>query len=524
MAGRGGKEIKQKDAMELMSSVSKFFSKGEPEKACSGNHEKRNRTGLMSLLIWGGISLVPAAGMVMLDHAASWGMLIPLWLAAWGLHWLLLMLIPRFFPMGSAILWAMAAGLVVGWFCRNSVYGLFIADWLNLYGVIFLRLLVMVVPVLILVSITRGVASLGDPAALGRLGLKTIAFYLFTTLLATAIGLLCVNILHPGHTLVSADKPSAGESDTFATDTSSTSQQTSAGRGTGGRYGQRLQKEILPGLIKTPFMDGVNPLTIILFALLLGAALGALGSGGVPLLAAVQALDDALVRMILWFMKLAPMAVFTLMAKATGEFGTSYLQTLSLYMLTVLLGLTVHFLILTCVLVPLLGGVSPRRFFKAMMPALTLAFGISSSSATLPLTIHCTHRRLGVDRGVCEFMLPLGATVNMDGTALYQAVAVMFLAFANGLHPTFGQQAAVFAGAVLVSIGTAGIPGGSIALMPITLGLLGIGPETIGLIIGLDRLLDMSRTVVNITGDAVGCIVVARSEGKLGDIQENADP
>lgn len=469
----------------------------------------------MPVLIWGGISLVPAVGMVLLDHAAPWGMLIPLWLAGWGLHWLLMMLIPRYFSIGPAILWAMAAGLVSGWFARHSVFGRFIADWLNLYGVIFLRLLVMVVPVLILVSITRGVASLGDPAALGRLGLKTVAFYLFTTLIATAIGLLCVNLLHPGDALVSADRPAAGAEDAAVADTGKAPQPSPTVSAAGLMYGQRLQKEILPGLIRTPFMEGVNPLTIILFALLLGAALGASGAGGAPLLAAVQALDDVLVRMILWFMKLAPMAVFTLMAKATGEFGSSYLQTLSLYVFTVLLGLTLHFLILTCVLVPVLGRVSPRRFLRAMMPALTLGFGISSSSATLPLTIHCASRRLRADRGVCEFMLPVGATVNMDGTALYQAVAVMFLAFAHGMQPTLGQQVAVFAGAILVSIGTAGIPGGSIAIMPITLGVLGIGPEAIGLIIGVDRLLDMSRTVVNITGDAVGCVVVASSEGKL---------
>jgi len=157
-----------------------------------------------------------------------------------------------------------------------------------------------------------------------------------------------------------------------------------------------------------------------------------------------------------------------------------------------------------------------------MSPALSLGFGISSSSATLPLTIHCANRRLGVDRSVCEFMLPVGATVNMDGTALYQAVAVMFLAFANGLESTLSQQIFVFAGAVLVSIGTAGIPGGSIALMPVTLGLLGLGPEVIGLIIGVDRLLDMCRTVVNITGDVAGCAVVARSEGKLSCGEDTA--
>lgn len=474
------------------------------------------------ILVYGMVSLALAMGMVMVDRSVSWWMLFPLWFLAWGLHYLLLSLLPRHVSMGSAILGAMAAGVVAGWFTAGGVFGQFLADWLNLYGVIFLRLLVMVVPVLILVSITRGVASLGDPTALGRLGLKTVAFYLSTTLIAAMIGLVCVNVLHPGKSLVTNPSVSSGNG-TVTFDSGGKSAGNSTGKDGSGSYGQRLQKEILPGLIRTPFMEGVNPLTIILFALLLGAAIGALGTGGVPLLAVAQSLDDALVRMILWFMKLAPMAVFSLMAKATGEFGGSYLSTLMLYVVTVLLGLTLHFLVLTCVLVPVLGGVSPLRFLKAMMPALTLGFGISSSSATLPLTIHCANRRLGADRSVCEFMLPVGATVNMDGTALYQAVAVMFLAFAQGLQPTLAQQVAVFVGAVLVSIGTAGIPGGSIALMPITLGLLGIGPEAIGLIIGVDRLLDMSRTVVNITGDVAGCVVVARSEGKLTDAPETGD-
>ncbi len=478
------------------------------------------RTTGFILVIYGLLSAVLAVCAGLLDATVPVGMLLLLWAMAWLAHVVLLFLIPRYFSLGTAILIAMGCGIAVGGVTGKSVFGRFLADWLNLYGVVFLRLLVMVVPVLILISITRGVASLGDPVALGRLGFKTVAFYLMTTVIAVFIGLLCVNVMHPGKKLaesITVSNP-APESE----DSGAPGDKAAAASQTQGTYGQRLQKEVIPALIKSPFLDGINPLTIILFALLLGAAIGSLGPKGTPLLDVVQSLDDALVRMILWFMKLAPMAVFTLMAKATGEFGGAYLQTLAYYVFTVLSGLVIHFFILACVIVPLMGRISPVRFFRAMSPALSLGFGISSSSATLPLTIHCANRRLGVDRSVCEFMLPVGATVNMDGTALYQAVAVMFLAFANGLESTLSQQIFVFAGAVLVSIGTAGIPGGSIALMPVTLGLLGLGPEVIGLIIGVDRLLDMCRTVVNITGDVAGCAVVARSEGKLSCGEDTA--
>jgi len=214
-------------------------------------------------------------------------------------------------------------------------------------------------------------------------------------------------------------------------------------------------------------------------------------------------------------MYLVPIGVFALMAVAVSAMGLGYLATLAKYVFTVLLGLGAHFALLTCVLVPLLGRLSPARFLRGMAPAFELAFSTSSSSATLPVTIECATERVGVGKTVASFMLPLGATVNMDGTALYQAVASLFVAEVYGLDLGMQQQFMVFATAVIVSVGAAGIPGASVGMMVIVLASAGIPAEGVGIILGVDRFLDMSRTLVNVTGDAVGSVVVARSEGQL---------
>ncbi|NLT60415.1 MAG: dicarboxylate/amino acid:cation symporter, partial [Candidatus Hydrogenedentes bacterium] len=188
---------------------------------------------------------------------------------------------------------------------------------------------------------------------------------------------------------------------------------------------------------------------------------------------------------------------------------------LAWYCLTVVTGLGLHFAFLVGIVLPVAARVSPVRFLRGFAPAIGLSFSTSSSSATLPVTIDCTTRRIGADENVANFMLPIGATVNMDGTALYQAVAVLFIAQVLNKDLTLAQQFGVFLAAIMVSIGTAGIPGGSIALMPLVLKQAGIGAEAIGIVIGVDRFLDMCRTVVNITGDSVGAIVVSRSEGAV---------
>ncbi|HOH31224.1 MAG TPA: dicarboxylate/amino acid:cation symporter, partial [Candidatus Hydrogenedentes bacterium] len=234
---------------------------------------------------------------------------------------------------------------------------------------------------------------------------------------------------------------------------------------------------------------------------------------GLPALQVFQSLDKAFITIILWVMRLAPVGVFALMARTISELGIAYMVTLAKYFGTVMLGLGLHFCLLTCVLCPLLGGVSPRRFLRAMAPAIQLAFSTSSSSATLPMSLTCATKRLGADPNISNFMLPVGATVNMDGTALYLTVASLFIAQVYGIPLSFQEQFMVFLTAVLASIGTAGIPGASIGLMSIVLASASIPVEGIAIVIGVDRLLDMTRTIVNVTGDCVGVIVVCRSEG-----------
>jgi Na+/H+-dicarboxylate symporter len=262
-------------------------------------------------------------------------------------------------------------------------------------------------------------------------------------------------------------------------------------------------------------MAGRDPLSIIFLAILLGASLASLGDRALPALETFRSLDRALIQLVLWIMQLAPIGVFTLMSKAIAELGVEYILSLAWYCLTVVTGLGLHFALLMGLLLPLAARVSPLRFLKGFAPAIALSFSTSSSSATLPVTIECTTRRIGADENICNFMLPVGATLNMDGTALYQAVAVLFIAQVLGKDLSLAQQFGVFLTALMVSVGSAGIPAASIALMPLVLKQAGIGAEAIGIVIGVDRFLDMCRTVVNITSDSVGALVVSRSEGAV---------
>ncbi len=216
-------------------------------------------------------------------------------------------------------------------------------------------------------------------------------------------------------------------------------------------------------------------------------------------------------------MYLAPIGVFALMARVIAELGLGYVAMLGKYCFTVLLGLAIHFCVLTCVLVPLFGRVSPLRFLRGMIPVFEVAFTTSSSAATLPVTLDCATRRVGADRNIANFVLPLGVTINMDGTALYVAVASLFIAEVYGVAVPFQGQLMVFLTAVLVSVGAAGIPGASIGLLGIILQSIGAPIEGIAVVVGVDRLLDMSRTVVNVTGDSVGTVIISRSEGVMRD-------
>lgn len=428
-----------------------------------------------------------------LTHAVGYGLL---YFAVLGLF---LVLLPPRMGLPSQIFVAMLGGSAVGWAATVVGAEAFVSDYLGILGTLFLLLLKVAITPLIFVSVLCGVAGVGDARKLGTLGAKTIFYFLSTTALAVLTGILLVQVLRPGL---------GGESLRELT-------QQVADSGTAESLGQQIQQDVLPAVIQNPIMAGQSPIVIIFMALLLGAALASLGEKGEPALKVFKSLDEAFVAIIGWVMLLAPAGVFALMARVIAELGVGYMATLAKYCGTVLGGLSIHFIVVTCILVPLLARMRPMRFLSAMLPAFQLAFSTSSSNATLPVNMDCVVRRAGADPHIAGFVLPIGATINMDGTALYVSVASIFIGQVYGIDLSLQQQFMVFLTAVLVSVGTAGIPGASVGLISIILSSVGIPIEGLAIVVGVDRLLDMSRTVVNITGDAAGAVILSHGEGKL---------
>ncbi len=416
--------------------------------------------------------------------------------------------LPKRLSLPMQIFVAMVLGVVAGRLLPWMGFDVLVTDYVGIFGKLFVLLLKLVIIPLIFVSIVCGVAGIGDVRKLGSLGFKTLTYYFCTTAVAVLIGLTCVNLLQPGI---------GGESvrDRIAREEAAAVQESEEAAPS---LGARIQQEMLPKIIQNPIMAGQNPLVIIFFAILLGAALAALSAEAEPALRVFRSLDKAFITLVLWVMNMAPVGVFALMSTAIADLGLGYVADLGKYCLTVFLGLGLHFCFLTLLVIPLLARISPWRYLRGMIPAFELSFSSSSSSATLPVTIDCASRRVGADENICNFMLPVGATINMDGTALYTSIASLFIAQVYGIELGLQQQLMVFLTAILVSVGTAGIPGASIGLLSIILASVGIPVEGIGLIVGVDRLLDMSRTVVNITGDSVGAVVVSRSEGALREV------
>ncbi len=496
---------------------------------------------LLVLAVYAGIAF--ALGLASVWSPDSWSSLGHAALRSaflFGAMWVFIHWLPGRSGLPVQILAAMIAGVTVGWLAPRFGAHIFLQEYLGIFGRLFILLLTLVIIPLIFVSVLNGTAGIGDPKKLGSLGMKSLLYYLSTTALAVLIGLAFVNAIQPGRGREALRaKPEATE-DAVELDAESLPTIANAlmllglvapdeGRAFLERHGQdaseeirqpsigmRIQEEVLPSVIRNPVMAGQNPLVIIFFAIILGAALAALGKDGLPALLVFQSLDKALITIILWVMHLAPIGVFALMARAISELGIEYMLTLARYFCTVMLGLGAHFLLLSFAICPLFARISPFRFLRGMAPAFQLAFSTSSSSATLPVTMDCASRRVGADPNICSFMLPVGATINMDGTALYLSVASLFIAQVYGIELDLQAQFMVFLTAVLASVGTAGIPGASIGLMGIILTSAGIPVEGIAIVIGVDRLLDMTRTVVNVTGDCVGAIIISRSEGKLG--------
>ena len=401
------------------------------------------------------------------------------------------------------------AGLVVG-----VILGLALgarAEELRPFGMAFIRLLSMVVVPLVLFSLAGGMASLGDIRSVGRIGAKTLGYYLMTTVFAVTVGLTLVNLVDPGHTV---DPDSRAR---LLASTQGSMDETKVNEVREKTSPVQVLLNMIPKNVFEALAKG-EMLQIILFALLFGAGLAAIGAErGRHVTEILAAANDAMVWMVGLIMRVAPLGVAALMASVVGPLGPSVLKSLAAYAGVVLAGLAIHTFLVYPLLLRLLARRGAGWFFRAARPAQVVAFSTSSSAATLPTSLACARDRLGVSRDVGDFCLPLGATINMDGTALFLAVATLFIAQVYGVALGVGDQLGLVLSVTLASIGTASVPGASIPLLAMLLTTVGVPIEGVGIILGIDRVLDMCRTAVNVTGDLVGVVIVGKSEGKLSE-------
>lgn len=371
-------------------------------------------------------------------------------------------------------------------------------------GQVFLRMLFMIVVPLIFGSVTLGVASLGDLSRIGRIGGKAMGFFFITTAFAAAIGLTLVNVIGPGRSLAPEVRTQllaeySGEAD--------------ARVGAAGKFGVETFVNIVP---RNPVDSAArgDMLGLIFFSLTFGIALTQLSKERAqPIMAVLEGLVDVVTRIIGYAMKIAPYGVAGLIFGVTVRFGAEVLQTLALYVFTVLLGLAIQLFGVTGMIARFVVGIPYGRFFGKCRALMVTAFSTSSSNASLPENIRTAEEQFAVPREIASFVLPLGATMNMNGTALFEGMTVLFLAQVFGVELSLTSQVIVIVMSVITAVGAAGVPGGSIPLLVLILETVGVPGEGIALILGVDRILDMSRTVPNVMGDQLTALVVARSEG-----------
>ena len=403
----------------------------------------------------------------------------------------------------------------------RSAGAVFIADAVEMstgVGKLFMRLLQMIIVPLIVSSVVAGIASLHGIKGFGRLFGKTAAFYALTTFLAILVGLSLVNLIQPG--LVDG-KPSEvirlafEEEAATASDTDKAKVAAASGPQSIGPLG--FFQRMIPKNIFAAATENGQMLGVIFFSILFAIAITRLPKNEMQTLTDVfQSINDVMIVVTRWIMALAPLGVYALILPVVYRTGGEIFLQLAKYFVTVLAALAIHFVVVLPLVLRFLGRVSPLAHFKAMRTALLTAFSTASSSATLPVTMRCVQDNAGVSKRTASFTLPLGATVNMDGTALYECVAVMFVAQVMGISMGFGAQFMVVTAALMTSVGVAGIPSASLVAILIILKNSGIpGAETaVVALLAVDRLLDMSRTAVNVFGDSCAAVVIAKSEGE----------
>ncbi len=402
------------------------------------------------------------------------------------------------FNLTTKIILALILGAVVGLMLNlfaKDLFGILDPYLFTPLGKIFLNLISMLVVPIVFLSIVLGSAGLGDPKKLGRIGLKTIVYFLLTTCIAIVIGLTLAYIIDPG--LVEGIDTS--QSKGFKTEEAPP-------------VGETLMN-IIPKNPLTAMTEG-NMLQIIAFAIFIGFGLTALGDKTKGILKLVEQGNELMMYLVTLVMKFAPYGTFGLIASAIGSQGSSALKAMWLYFVVVLAALIIHAIITYGGTILLLAKKNPIWFFKNFSPAMSVGFSTSSSNATLPISMDVAQQRLGVSKSVSSFVQPLGATINMDGTAIMQGVATVFIAQVYNVDLTLEQLITVVLTAVLASIGTAGVPGVGLILLAMVLSSVNLPVEGIGLILGIDRLLDMARTSINISGDAACALFVSESEKK----------
>ncbi|MDI6861920.1 MULTISPECIES: dicarboxylate/amino acid:cation symporter [Pseudothermotoga] len=391
--------------------------------------------------------------------------------------------------LASRILVGLLIGVVVGLILQP--FPKVAQTYIKPFGDLFLNLIRMIIVPLVLASLVVGTASVENIRKLGRVGAKTIAYYLFTTALAVIIGLIMGNLMQPGSGL------------TLPTDAQVTAAKPPS-----------LVSVLLNMVPTNPIkaMVDANMLQIIVFSIFLGIAITLVGERAKVVFNFFDGLAEAsykIVRIIMWY---APIGVFALIVPTVATHGAKVLLPLLKLIIALYIGLAIHAGVVYSLLVKTMGKMNPGEFFKKAAPAMLVAFTTCSSSATLPVTMDVAEKELNVPKSISSFTLPLGATINMDGTALYQGICALFVAQIFGISLSFSQQLAIVLTATLASIGTAGVPGAGLIMLTMVFTSVGLPMEGIALIAGVDRILDMGRTCLNVTGDMVGTLIIHRSE------------
>jgi proton glutamate symport protein len=421
-----------------------------------------------------------------------------------------------------ALHWQIIIGLILGLFygilATKLGWGNFTDNWIAPFGTIFINLLKLIAVPLVLSSLVTGVASLSDLNKLSRIGGRTIGIYIFTTAIAVTIGLISVNTLKPGDKIPTEMKENLQKIYNEAASKKSDNVQEVKDRGP-------LQPiiDMVPGNFFFAASNNRNMLQIVFIAIFIGVGLIQIPKKkGKPIKDFFESLSDVVIKLVDLIMIMAPLGVFALIAQTINKIAgdnpaqiLELLNALAYYMFAVIVGLVAHAAITYNGLIKVFTKMPLKKFYKGIAPAQLLAFSTSSSGATLPVTMERCEEELGVSEEVSSFVLPLGATINMDGTALYQAVAAVFIAQTMNMSLGLNQQLTIIMTTVLASIGTAAVPGAGIIMLVIILESINVPSAGIALILGVDRILDMIRTTINVTGDASVAVVITNSEDQL---------